>query len=196
MIVGDRSHFAIESDVSVSYERKSFRALGFFVIYLQGRLYGVKRPEATMMAASFDNIADRIASRGRHTAPFAAEPSAANLAKAFRDAVYAPQDVSRRFFGMSCAAFSRFFGSHGVLLAPDGDEAFDDGSYILQFDVDDMVRLIGFKCTQGEPHDAGSLTDLWMPSAEYYSVLQRWRDGFFAEWTAAEKTPENMDGAE
>ena len=32
-----------------------------------------------------------------------------------------------------------------LVSAPDGDEAFDDGSYVLQFDVGDRVRLIAFK---------------------------------------------------
>jgi hypothetical protein len=38
--------------------------------------------------------------------------------------------------------------SRHILWAPDGDAAFDDGSYILQFDVDERVRLIAFKGRQ------------------------------------------------
>ncbi len=36
-----------------------------------------------------------------------------------------------------------------LMWAPDGDEAFDDGSYVLQIDSGSLVRLIGFKGTSG-----------------------------------------------
>jgi hypothetical protein len=56
MIVGDPSVFAIESEITRAYERLSFRALGYFVIYVCGRSYGVRAPDATMLACSFDAV--------------------------------------------------------------------------------------------------------------------------------------------
>ena len=45
------------------------------------------------------------------------------------------------------------------MWAPDGDEPFDDASYVLQFDVKDRVRLIAFKSSEGYLHDPATLSD-------------------------------------
>jgi hypothetical protein len=74
--------------------------------------------------------------------------------------------------------------------APDGDEAFDDGSYVLQFDVDDRVRLIAFKHGErgeGWQCDSATLRDVWLAADEFYRILQQWHDAFYAEWVAAPK---------
>ncbi len=39
--VGNPKRFAIESGITQAYARLCFRALGFFVVYLQGNIYGV-----------------------------------------------------------------------------------------------------------------------------------------------------------
>ena len=88
MIVGDPRVFAIESKITKAYERLSFRALGFFVIHVSGRRYGVHSPEATMLACSFDQVENRTARCGTHTTPFAAEISGGEIADAFLAAVY------------------------------------------------------------------------------------------------------------
>jgi hypothetical protein len=62
-----------------AYERLGFLALGFFVIHIGGRCYGVRAQDATMLACSFSKVERRIAERGLHTAPFAAEPELGKL---------------------------------------------------------------------------------------------------------------------
>jgi hypothetical protein len=57
--------------------------------------------------------------------------------------------------------------------APDGDEAFDDSSYILQFDIRNQVRLIGFKSSNFVP-DPSTIRDLWVSAFDYYSLLEDW----------------------
>jgi hypothetical protein len=52
MMVGDKTVFAIESSIAQAYESEHFKALGFFVVYVQGHRYGIRNPEATMMGAS------------------------------------------------------------------------------------------------------------------------------------------------
>jgi hypothetical protein len=74
-----------------------------------------------------------------------------------------------------------------LVWAPDGDEAFDDGSYVLQFDVENRVRLIGFKSDDTDRYDPATLKDIWLSSDDFYSVLSRWRDAFEAEWETAPK---------
>jgi Immunity protein 42 len=159
MMIGNRAVFAIESEITRAYERLSFRALGFFVLHVGGRRYGVYKPEATMLANSFDEVQERIAFRGKHTAPFASEPDGGAIADAFRNAIYADEQ-EESFFGIPLAQFSRlFYTTSDLAWAPDGDEAFDDGSHVLQFDVDSRIRLIAFKNDDGYRHDAAPRSD-------------------------------------
>ncbi len=197
MVVGDPSRFAIESGITVAYERLGFRALGFFVIHIGGRRYGVQAPEATLLACSLDQVKARIADRGIHTASFAGEPDAGRIADAYRDAVYAPEQENERYFGLAHDEFCGHFCSHQLVWAPDGDEAFDDGSFVLQFDVGDRVRLIGFRSIpQGYHHDPCTLSDVWLEADSFYGILGEWRNAFVAEWNRSQKIVESEDGAE
>jgi len=61
--------------------------------------------------------------------------------------------------------------------APDGDEAFDDGSNVIIFDIGAHVRLVGFRMTD----DAESVVDVHesaVPEAEFYDLLIEWRNRF------------------
>jgi hypothetical protein len=151
MIVGNSSVFAIESAITRAYERPSLLALGFFAIHVGGSAFGVCATDATMLACSFDEARRRIDRRGTHTASFSTELDAGAIADAFRRGVYGG-DQDESYFGIPRKEFSElFYRSSHLMWAPDGDEAFDDGSYLLQFDVGDRVRLIAFKCHGGTP---------------------------------------------
>ena len=69
---------------------------------------------------------------------------------------------------------------------PDGDEAFDDGSYVLQFDLGDRVRLIAFKRPESLV-DPASVREVWLSSDTFYNALREWRDTFLAEWESLPK---------
>jgi hypothetical protein len=192
MIVGDTSNFAIESGITQAYERLSFRALGYFVIHIGGRRYGVYTPDATMLACSFDEVQRRLAERSSHTAPFANSPNAGKIADAFRKAVFAPGQEKEFFFGIQQPEFCNVLNSNRIVWAPDGDEAFDDGSFVLQFDVGTLVRLIAFKsCEDGYDHDPITIRDLWLNANDFYHTLERWRNGFEAAWASAPKMADN-----
>jgi hypothetical protein len=193
MIVGNPSVFAVESGIVQAYKRLSFRALGFFVIYVGGRCYGNRSPDSTMLACSYDEIQRRLAERGSHTSPFAAEAEAGKIADAFRDAFYA-QKQRDSYFGIPWSEFSDIIRSKRIMWAPDGDEAFDDGSYVLQFDVHDRVRLIAFKSGQDDLHDPATINDMWLTADEFYGVLQRWHDLFEAEWVSMPKVSSDASG--
>jgi Immunity protein 42 len=185
MIVGNPSVFAIESGITHAYERLSFRAIGYFIIWVCGRSYGVRSPDATMLACSFDEVGRRIANRGGHTARFAADLDPGKIADAIRLALYADCRDDELLLGIPLPEFGKLICSQRIQWAPDGDEAFDDRSYVLQFEVDDRVRLIAFT-SSGESylHDPTTLSDAWLPSDDFYCVLQQWHDAFEAEWTA------------
>lgn len=182
MIIGNSFVFAIESEITQAYERLSYRALGFFVIHINGHSYGVREPDATMLACSFDEVKRRIANRGKHTADFA-ELDPGQIADAFRNAMYADKQ-EESYFGTALSEFRRHFDqdANDLLWVPDGDAAFDDGSYILHFDVGNRVRLIAFKSGRGYRHDPATLSEIWMPIEDFYRILQQWLDLFDAEW--------------
>jgi hypothetical protein len=186
MIIGNPNILAIESGSTQAYERESFRALGFFVIHIGGRRYGVYRPDATMLACSLDEVTRRIVNHGTHNVPFSADLQAGKIADAFLNAFYAAKhDVS--YFGIPASQFHDMIQATQVVWAPDGDAAFDDSSYVLQFDVANHVRLIAFKSDDSYRHDPATLSDVWLANDDFYDVLQRWRDAFEAEWTLMPK---------
>jgi hypothetical protein len=188
MMVGKPAVFGIESGITQAYYEPGLLGLGFFVIHVGGRRFGVYGPEATMLACSFDEVQRRVVGRGTHTASFAAESDAGKIADAFRNAIYA-EVQNESYFGIPLAEFSSLFGrnSNDLMWAPDGDEAFDDGSYVLQFDAGDRVRLIAFRCGEGHAHDPATLADVWLPADEFYRVLQRWHEAVESEWAAMPK---------
>jgi Immunity protein 42 len=175
MIIGNPFVFAIESSITRAYERLSLRALGSFVVHVGGLSYGVKREDATMLACSFDEVEKRLARRGKHTAPFAEELDGGKIADAFRKAIFT-DDPSGSYFGMLLAEFRELFYATRAdrMWAPDGDQAFDDGSFVLQFDVDDRVRLIAFKSGEAHLHDPTTLRDVWLSADTFYGVLRQW----------------------
>jgi hypothetical protein len=193
MMTGDPFTFAIESGITHAYERLGFRALGFFVLHLGGHRYGVHAPDASLLACSLGEVENRLARRGFHTAPFASEGDGGKIADAFGDAVYAPDQEGKDFFGLRQPEFSDLLYAKHLIWAPDGDEAFDDGSYVLHFDVGERVRLIGFRCGDGYHHDPKTLRDIWLPASDYYGILQHWRDAFVADWQAMPKISEQED---
>jgi len=190
LIIENPSVFAIESSITQAYERLSFRALGFFVIYVGDRCYGRRSPDSTMLACSYDEVKRRIAGRGSHTAAFATESEAGNVADAFRTAIYG-EKREERYFSIPLSDFVDMIHSKRIMWAPDGDEAFDDGSYVLQFDVGDRVRLMAFKSIEnGCLHDPATSSDVWLAADDFYRILQDWRDAFEAEWASLPKRSE------
>jgi hypothetical protein len=183
MIFGDPGIFAVESGITEAYARPGLSALGFFVIYIQGNRYGVYQSDATLLGNSFDQVQTRISRRGLHIAPYATEFGAGRIADAFRGAIYA-DDPHEDYLGLPRNEFRDLAYSGDLLWGPDGDEALDDGSYVLQFDVGDRVRLIAFKCRQNGLHDPPTLREAWISAEEYYQVLCNWREAVQTEWEA------------
>jgi hypothetical protein len=181
MIIGQPAQFAIESSISKACEDLSIRAIGSFVIHLGGCHYGRDAPNSTAMACSFDEVGRRITRRGTHTAPFSAAPDAGLIADSVRNAIYA-EEARESYFSLSAKDFSDLIYSNHILWAPDGDEAFDDGSYVLQFDHEVSVRLVGFKSAGFCSYDPRTLRDVWIDQDTFYGLLQQWHLAFEREW--------------
>lgn len=142
-----------------------------------------------MLACSFDSVSKRIADRGSHSAPFAEEDAGA-LADSILQALFSEEQPDRLFVGFTQEQFSEQIYSRRLIWAPDGDEAFDDGSYVLQFDIASGVRLVGFKRAEHYLHAPATLTDLSISADKYYGILEHWRRAFEAEWASFPKTQE------
>jgi hypothetical protein len=188
MIVGNTASFAIESVITKAYLNVALRALGLFNIHIGGQRFGVYSPDASMLANSFDAVERRIANRGRHTAPFSTEPLATKIADTVSRVLYFTVEGNERFWGLPKDEFAQVIHSNGLLWAPDGDEAFDDGSYVLHFDVGDRSRLIGFKRGEGRVYDPTTLCDIWLSKDSFYEILSTWLNAFDDEWRAMPKT--------
>jgi hypothetical protein len=74
--------------------------------------------------------------------------------------------------------------SNHLVWAPDGDEAFDDGSYVLQIESQNQVRLVAFVGTPDFLYKPSSLRDLLLSADEFYTILQEWHDSFENECKA------------
>lgn len=185
MIVGEVSVFAVESEINRAFERPSLRGLGFFVIHVAGHSYGIKESGQSMLACSYDQVALRLNGRGSHRASFASA-AATDIANAYNSAIYLDKVESGTYFGMSESEFINALNSNSVVWAPDGDEAFDDGSHVLQFDVEDQVRLVAFRISDSQV-DRATVREVWLSSDAFYSSLREWGDAFVAEWESLPK---------
>ena len=181
MIVGERSLFAIESEITRAVPNLSQRALGFFVIHISGRTFGIKQPDASMMGCSFNEVNDRLKRRGTHSTPVLDDIGAAEVAEAYLDAIHR-DTVRTDYFGLSRTKFVETVYSNAVTWAPDGDEAFDDGSHVLQFDIGSRVRLVAFVNTASPDDMIGTISEEWLEAELFYNVLSRWREAFALEW--------------
>jgi len=182
LVVGNPSVFALESGITQPYERLSLRALGYFVVHVGGRVYGIRSPEATMLACSLDAVRRRIAKRGTHCLSFVSDSAADQIVAAFCAAMSGEGSRNNGILGMEPSEFLDALNFNEAVMAPDGDEAFDDGSYILHFDQGDSVRLIAFK-NVGSGHDiASTIAEIVISAEMFYGILDEWQQAFQIAW--------------
>ena len=180
MIVGDIGVFAIESAITEAFRSDSQLALGCFVIHVDGRSYGVKEPNASIMGCSFDEVGRRIQQRGSHSMSVFANVSAQQIVESYLDALFG-NSPRAEYFGSSREGFVEALYSNAVTWAPDGDEAFDDGSFVLQFDVESRVRLIAFVNTDSPEDVPPALSEVRRQADQFYGLLSLWRNQFAVE---------------
>jgi hypothetical protein len=192
MLVGDPNTFAIESEITLAYDHLSQRALGFFVLHVMGRCYGVRKSDATMLANAFDEVGRRIAKRGNHKPAFPMTATAANIAYSFRRAIYDESEEGELFFRMPVRQFTNAISSNHLEWTAYCDEAFDDSSYVLQFEDENQVRLVAFTGTPDFRYDPVSLRDVCLSPDAFYEILQEWHDRFKDEWSSWPKVSETI----
>lgn len=183
MIKGNPGFFAVESTIREVYVEKSLMALGSYIIHVAGKAYGVSSPDASILACSFDAVNLRIRRRGQHVASFDCD-SAVDIMTKYLKTYYDDFDATVISEVRPYDEFRMQIQSAGIILAPDGDAAFDDGSHILQFDIGDRIRIVAFKNEAGLDGRLQSLTDVSMDAHIFYSTLEEWRQCFIEERAA------------
>jgi hypothetical protein len=181
MLVGDEHVFAIDSHVEELLASRSLIGIGYFNILLAGTRFGVKDQTATALACSYDNIVNRIQMRDQHVTPFPEIQDPHLIAHIFRDVLYVKGEDGTPISGHARKGVIDTIYKNKLLFAPDGDEAFADGSYVIHFDVGAEVRLIGFFSGNDEYYEKGSLVDVRLSADEFYNVLESWRVCFARE---------------
>ena len=168
ILEGDKNSFAIECLISKIIPQESQLVLGAFCIWINGIRYGVWEDEATLLACSYDDVERRIVERGLHISPLAANEDGRSLINTIDAMIYSESFDTTT---LSTDFDSKYLHEKGIVWAPDGDEAFDDGSFILQFDLEDKVRLIAIR-------DGQDFTEIWLESDDFYEILANWKNSF------------------
>jgi hypothetical protein len=185
MIIGDTQRFAIESTIEEAFYERSILFNGYLFIHLNGRRYG----SGYLSAASgfCGEVEESLRWRGRHTLSMSRRCTSQRIAELVYSAVYRDEHQFRGLAEERSSVRSEHYENKLSLAASD-IEAWDDGTFVLQIDEDDSVRVIAFmSCDE----DAGQLIDCVeerrLSAAEYYGVLEAWRDACEEEWRASKK---------
>lgn len=182
ILQGNPEKFAIESTINAAFPQRSLIASGSFAIHIAGKVYGVRSPDATMLACSFDGIKRRIDQRGKHEAFFANE-NAIKIVKQYVSTYYEDiEEIDAHQLTFNMEKFQSTLESGELVLAPDGDAAFDDGSHVLHFDIGDHVRVIAFKNKGDEGARLQSISEVTLDAASFYATLENWVQSFSTEW--------------
>lgn len=190
MILGDSQVFGLELRVSELFERASFVALGCYRVHVDGVAFGVDDDEASLLACSYQSLDARLRCRGRHVFEPAREYSGAEIAAAYTDAVYSDRDPDDVELGLPLRALGPTFHERRLVLAPDGDQVFDDSSRILHFDLEERVRLVAYRSVSCNSADGTrDLVDVELDAELFYGTLDQWLQHLRAlrekEWPGA-----------
>ena len=187
MIAGNPSRFAIESEITGYVTKRFPGCVGYFVVHVAGETYCRKTEDATDLPGSFDAVEERLQRRGRRQVEYLESHSAHDIAEAYIAFVYAGEEHVPSTNSIDMEKFIFVFGRGDCVWMPDGTEAADDGSHLIQFDVQDRVRLIAFRSDPDALVKSGSLRELMLGGDEFYGVCDQWRQRFRKEWEAAAK---------
>lgn len=179
MITGDKDTFAISWSILERYRSNALLALGHFAFHIGGRCYGVTDPDATVLAVAVDSVRERVLNRGTYVCELDTL-AAPILASAFRRAIYT-DDTDLQDLPCTAAQIHHAYDVLRVQWAPFGDESFDDGSYVLQFDTGPLVRLVAYRSSDDpNGYDPATLKEQFVDAEAFYGTLIAWEDQFFA----------------
>ena len=94
--------------------------------------------------------------------------------KAVIKALYEPQGEEVACFDLTAESFKATLHEKSLLWAPDGDEVFDDGSHVLQFDIGNKVRLVGFVNHADQQAALDTIVEVTLDEGKFYRFLEAW----------------------
>ena len=185
LLIGSPATFAIESFMAQVLARPGQRGLGYFCLHVGSKLYGIRSPDATLLACSFDAVVRRIEGRGTHVLAGLDHLDAIAVAQDVHAALYEDLPEEAHPCGMTVIRLSEELYRHAILMAPDGDAAFDDGGHVLQFDLGEQVRLIAFKNPDADETGVHAIVEVRMNAGDFYEILASLKEQFMAQWDSA-----------
>ena len=166
MIFGFKESFGIEIELNTFFH-DDFIGEGKFIVFINNISYGIDMPYAT----TFFCIKDELLK-------YYSESINADL----KLTKYSGIEIARSYYGQNYSnipldAYDKdLLTLTKNLLTWSPESAFDDGSYIIQIDEYDKIRLIGFKsCTKDERYivDEKSITELRIEKSVFKQILNK-----------------------
>ncbi len=174
---GRSDYFSINCYIHDIADSKSASVFGCFFLYINGIRYGKCAPEVTYLDLSYDGIVERLQWRGRNRCTVLEDADLQTVLSMHRTCMWPAADGGE-WRGMPMERVARQVVNSGVILAPDGDAAFGDGSQVYQVDLDDgQVDLFAFKHRDDPAAEFADQTSLRLSSNGFYDALEE-----FALW--------------
>lgn len=175
-MTGDVRTFAIDTALHPECLRTHQEAFGRHQLWVGGQVYGRHDEDASCLAATFDNTVRIFQERGSFELPGPISPiEALELAHKviFLGDELLPMHL--RPFINSCGYWSR------RLLAPDGEEAFDDGAFVMPIEHrGDVIIAAAFSNAHGL---IGPISEARMIADDFYQVLGGWINWYRTQMT-------------
>lgn len=184
MIIGTPSRFAVEFHILKAYAELHSRASGCFFYHVNGVRYGVDEPDASWLANTFDEVERRILRRGFFVGEIFEDWSADQVVLAIEKSLYEDIPEDTLFNGVALSKVSQLIYRNRLLLAPDGDEVFDDGSHLIQLESGTSVRIVAGKLLtrEGKPV-IRDVSEVVLSDVDFYGILE----GFLLEFERVRK---------
>ncbi|MBB4100454.1 hypothetical protein GGR46_004026 [Sphingomonas kyeonggiensis] len=182
ILVGNPEMLAIESCVDEFVAQKSQMGIGYFLIHVGGRQYGVKKPRACVMGNSYNEIVSRISQDGKHILNSSSKIDSKELS------IYILNSIYNRGFegGVIPSQWSKEIDdnlyANALIWAPDGDSAFDDGSHVVQVDDGQFARITAFINAETQDEFENSISDVILRRETFYETLGAWAREFDGQW--------------
>ena len=179
MLVGKKNRFAIELELDEFFDN-SFVAFGTYQIYVNGFCYGEKSPKPSWFGGVVYGFKELLNNK-RNYDNFFSEYSDMEIIKAYwhymsDNPFPTPEEMleedNKEFLGIKGKVFKNSFFNF-----KDRSEAhLDDGSNILLFSNDEIVKLLGYRDLGLDENDdviVGDVNSIILPRKEFYDIIQK-----------------------
>jgi hypothetical protein len=186
-IFGNPDQFAFEFGIFQAFNSASIPANGHAIIHVNGMSYGRDDPEASSLGYIYGDVEYRLSCPGGRVIRQWDGASAEQIARSYVAAFHTSEGENTELH-LSRDEFIALVNKQRLGWASSGEEAWDDGSVVLQFDVGTRVRLVAFKTDYVDSKTTyHTFTERYVESAEFYQVLSEWKAAFDAEWNRQHK---------